>query len=324
MIRFESVTKLYKLVNGINDVCLDIGPGAYGLLGPNGSGKTTFINLVTGQLRPTIGQVTVFGENPWGNEQMLHKIGLCPAVDVLYSNVSAFEWVNYQTRLMGFSWAEAKERTLNALSIVGMSDAMNRDIGGYSLGMRQRTKLAQAIAHEPELLILDEPYNGLDPIGRQEMTELLRQLIKQGKSVILASHVLHEVDEIDPSLLLLHGGRLLAQGSPAEIRRILAMKETQVNGEAGQSQQQLLEVFVRSSDNYLLAQKLFGASRLTSVRLSPDESELTIGTFKISEAYEQLSQIAAAGGIDFYEFRSADGSLDDLFSSLMKIHRGEH
>ncbi len=331
MIQFDSVTKLYGLVNGVNDVCMTIEPGAHGLLGPNGSGKTTMINLITGQLRPTIGNVRVFGEDPWGKEQMLRKIGLCPAVDVLYSNVSAFEWVNYQTRLVGFDWAEAKERTLDALSIVGMSDAMHRKIGGYSLGMRQRTKLAQAISHEPELLILDEPFNGLDPIGRQEMTTLLREYLGKGRSVILASHVLHEVEEIDPSLLLLSRGRLLAQGPPNEIREIMATQQSEQSAKETSKadpsspleNKKLLEVFVRSSDNYLLAQQLFIKSRLNSVRLSPDESELTIGTTQISDAYQQIASIAANEGLAVYEFRSADGSLDDLFSSLMKIHRGE-
>ena len=327
MIEFESVTKLYKLVNGVNDVCMQIGQGAHGLLGPNGSGKTTMINLITGQLRPTIGTVNVFGEDPWGKEQMLRKVGLCPAVDVLYSNVSAFEWVNYQTRLIGFDWAEAKERTQSALATVGMSDAMHRKIGGYSLGMRQRTKLAQAIAHEPDLLILDEPFNGLDPIGRQEMTALLRKYLERGKSIILASHVLHEVEEIDPSLLLLSRGRLLAQGPPDEIREVLA-SQAQGSDFAGATESKgsrsVLEVFIRSSDNYLLAKRLFDESRLNSIKLSTDESELTIGTIDITVTYNHISRIAQDAGLAFYELRSADGSLDDLFSSLMKIHRGEN
>lgn len=329
MIEFESVTKLYGLVNGVNDVCMSIGHGAYGLLGPNGSGKTTMINLITGQLRPTIGHVNVFGQDPWGKEQMLAKIGLCPAVDVLYSNVSAFEWVNYQTRLMGYSWPEAKERTQNALATVGMTDAMHRKIGGYSLGMRQRTKLAQAIAHEPDLLILDEPFNGLDPIGRQEMTNLLRSYLEKGKSVILASHVLHEVEEIDPSLLLLSHGRLLAQGPPSEIREVLGSQQqnqspTSGTDKKGAGQSSILEVFIRCSDNYLLAKKLFDQSRIRSVVLSPDEEQLTVGTIDAATTYHQISRIAIDEGISFFELRSGDGSLDDLFSSLMKIHRGEH
>ena len=333
MISFQSVTKLYGIVNGVNDVKMEIGTGAYGLLGPNGSGKTTLINLITGQLRPTIGSVSVFGEDPWGKQQMLSRIGLCPAVDVLYSNVSAFEWVNYQTRLIGYPWSEAKKRTENALSMLGMADAMHRQIGGYSLGMRQRTKLAQAIAHEPDLLILDEPFNGLDPIGRQQMTAFLREYVEKGKSVILASHVLHEVEDIQPTLLLLSNGRLLAQGSPKEIRDVLASggevseledsDEELATGPSPVRSQRSVEVFIRCNDNYLLAQRLMTNSRLRFVQLSEDESELSVGTSQADELLQLLPKIAASENLRFYEFRSADGSLDDLFSSLMKMHRGE-
>ncbi|MEE2640120.1 MAG: ABC transporter ATP-binding protein [Planctomycetota bacterium] len=330
MIEFNSVTKFYGLVNGVNDVSMSLSPGAYGLLGPNGSGKTTLINLITGQLRPTIGRLRIFGEDPWGKEQMLRRIGLCPAVDVLYSNVSAFEWVNYQTRLIGFDWSEARERTHNALSTVGMTDAMHRKIGGYSLGMRQRTKLAQAIAHEPELLILDEPFNGLDPIGRQEMTELLRNYLGKNRSIFLASHVLHEVEEIKPALLLLSRGRLLAEGPPEEIREILASQQTHHEnlrfGETGpvnRGKKNVADILIRSSDNYLLAQRLLAITRLQRIQMSPDETELTIGTTDLPLVCEQITRICASESIQVFELRPADGSLDELFSSLMKIHRGE-
>lgn len=329
MIEFQSVSKMYGLVNGVNDVCMKLEPGAHGLLGENGSGKTTMINLITGQLRPTIGSVTVFGEDPWGKEEMLRRIGLCPAVDVLYSNVSAYEWVNYQVRLMGFDWKEARQRAENALSIVGMTDGMYRKIGGYSLGMRQRTKLAQAIAHEPELLILDEPYNGLDPIGRQSMTDLLREMIKNGTSVIVASHVLHEVEAIDPSLLLMVKGRMLAQGPPEEIHEVLASQHSQAKAQESGTDTEIsehkpmLEIFVRSNNNYVLARKLFDRIRLQGFTISPDENELTISTTDMDKTYEQISQIILEENIDVYEIRSAKASLDDLFSSLMKIHRGD-
>lgn len=330
MISFKSVSKLYGLVNGVNDVSMELSPGAFGLLGPNGSGKTTLINLITGQLRPTMGSVEIFGENPWGREEMLSQIGLCPAVDVLYSNVSAFEWVNYQTRLIGFDWAEARERTLEALATVGMSDAMHRKIGGYSLGMRQRTKLAQAIAHEPDLLILDEPFNGLDPIGRQEMTALLRRYLANGKSIILASHVLHEVEEIDPDLMLLSNGRLLAHGPPQEIRDVLSNQQELVTGNIPETARpgfedkvRITELFIRCNDNYILAKRLFDSQQICSLAISKDKTELTVGTTSVREVYTLLPEIAAKENLEFYEFRSADGSLDDLFSSLMKIHRGE-
>ena len=159
MISFYAVTKLYKTVIGINDVSLQLDGGSYGLLGPNGSGKTTLINLLMGQLKPTIGTLTVFGRDPWRDDSVLRRVGLCPASDLLIPNISAREWVTYQTEMYGLKRDEARRRADDALERVGMTHAMDRNIGTYSLGMRQRTKLAQAIAHDPYLLILDEPFN---------------------------------------------------------------------------------------------------------------------------------------------------------------------
>ncbi|MEC8410437.1 MAG: ABC transporter ATP-binding protein, partial [Planctomycetota bacterium] len=221
MIQLEAVTKLYGTVIGVNEISLTLEPGNYGLLGPNGSGKTTLINLLMGQLRPTIGSVRVFGIDPSRRDRVLRRVGLCPASDLLIPNVSALDWVSYQVEMYGFSRADALQKATEALTVVGMAHAMHRVIGSYSLGMRQRTKLAQAIAHEPDLVILDEPFNGLDPIGRHEMTQLLKEWHGRGRSILLASHVLHEIEAIRPSFLLISGGRLLASGSPGEVRRLL-------------------------------------------------------------------------------------------------------
>ncbi len=206
MIQLEGVTKLYGTVMGVNDINLSLAPGAYGLVGPNGSGKTTLLNLITGQLRPTMGSVRVLGYSPWNRDSLLRMIGLCPAVDVLYGNVTALDWVTYLVELHGFSRHEARRRATQSLADVGMSGAMNRTMGTYSLGMRQRTKLAQAFAHDPSLLILDEPFNGLDPIGRHDMTEVLKKWVRGGRSLILASHILHEVEAVSPAFLLIRGG----------------------------------------------------------------------------------------------------------------------
>ena len=171
-------------------------PGAYGLVGPNGSGKTTLINLLTGQLKPTLGGLKVFGQDPWKDRRLLRRIGLCPATDVLYPNVSAKQWVSYLVSLHGFDAAESERLAVESLEIVGMESRMNRPMGEYSLGMRQRAKIAQSIAHQPDLIILDEPYNGLDPVGRQQMTRVLKDWVSRGKSLLFASHVLHEIEAI--------------------------------------------------------------------------------------------------------------------------------
>src|SRR6056297_1617768 len=184
MIQLQHVSKLYGNVIGVNDLNTNLAAGAYGLVGPNGSGKTTFINLITGQLRPTLGSIQVFGQNPWRRRAMLRRVGLCPATDVLYPNVTARQWVTYQVRLHGISHRESERLALEALERVDMTGRMDRPMGTYSLGMRQRTKIAQAIAHRPDLLILDEPYNGLDPVGRYQMTEMLKRWAGEGQSLL--------------------------------------------------------------------------------------------------------------------------------------------
>jgi len=221
MIELTNTTKLYQTVIGVNDLSLSLGPGTYGLLGPNGSGKTTLINLILGQLRPTIGTVRLFGENPWRRSGLLRRVGLCPAIEMTYPRVSGLEWVTYMVQLHGFGYSESVRRAKLALETVKLTYAMERPMRNYSLGMRQRAKLAQAIAHEPELLILDEPFNGLDPVGRYEMSELLKSWAEKGRSLILASHILHEVEAVNPSFLLISGGRLLASGSPQEVRIVI-------------------------------------------------------------------------------------------------------
>jgi ABC-2 type transport system ATP-binding protein len=308
MIRFENVTKLYKSVIGVNDINLTLEPGAYGLLGPNGSGKTTLINLILGQLRPTIGVVRTFGDDPWENDQMLRRIGICPAIDVLYPNVTALEWVSYLVQLHGVSRIDASAMAEQALDRVGMSDAMNRVMGGYSLGMRQRAKLAQAFAHGPDLLILDEPFNGLDPIGRHEMTEMLQQWIRDGKSLLLASHILHEVEALRPSLLLISGGRVLASGSADEVNEMLADLPS--------------EIHLKCDAPEVIAKLAMEAQIVESVKFDGSGS-LTFATQHPMSLYRMLPQWVTDSSVTVDEIRSNDESLQDLFTSLMRIHRGE-
>lgn len=309
MIDFEQVTKLYKTVIGVNDISLNLDAGAYGLLGPNGSGKTTLINLITGQIRPTLGRVSIFGKNPWKSNELLQRVGLCPSVDVLLPNISALEWVTYLLKLNGFNNQEAGRRAEIALEQVGMAHAMKRPIGGYSLGMRQRSKLAQAMAHDPDFLILDEPFNGLDPVGRHEMTQLLLRWIENGKSFLLASHLLHEVEAVKPKFLLISGGRLLASGSPEEVRSLLVHLPN--------------EVSLRVCDPKRLAPRICEIQDVESVRIDEASRELVVATKNTAGLSEALPDILLDGRFEVQEIKMANGSLQDLFSSLMKIHRGE-
>ena len=309
MITFERVTKLYGTVIGVNDISLTLEPGVYGLLGPNGSGKTTFINLILGQLRPTLGQVEVFGGIPWMDQGLLNRIGLCPAVQANYPFVNALQWVSYLIELRGYTRSESKRMAIQALEIVDMTHAMHRSMSGYSLGMRQRTVLAQAIAHTPDLLILDEPFNGLDPKGRIEMTAFLKNWVSEGRSLILASHILHEVESLNPSLLLISGGRLLASGTPEQVRSILADCPNALT--------------IQCSDPRAMVNLIGSKFDIGSFHFDLQAGELEIQTRSPIEILEQLPELALKSDIVIYGVRSADGSLQDIFTTLMKIHRGE-
>lgn len=309
MIELQHVSKLYGRVIGANDLHVDLPPGAYGLIGPNGSGKTTLINLLTGQFRPTMGRVRVFGKDPAKRRRVLGKIGLCPATDVLYPNVTAYDWVRFLVRLHGFSGKESTERTEDSLRQVGLTEAMHRPMGGYSLGMRQRAKLAQAIAHEPDLLILDEPYNGLDPVGRFEMTELLKRWTQQGRSLLFASHVLHEIESITRSFLLIHGGRLLASGTPDEIDSMVA-----------ETPQELKLI---GNDVSRLVPRLSAEPNITRIVYTADRQELKIGVRDPSKLFPQLTDWIAGEKLRIQQFQTADGDLSAMFDALLRRHRGE-
>jgi ABC-2 type transport system ATP-binding protein len=308
MIELRHVTKLYGPVIGVNDVTLSLEPGAYGLLGPNGSGKSTLLNLITGQLRPTQGSLSVLGHRPWNNAEVLRRIGICPELDLLYPNVTGFDWVCYLLQLHGFGRHEAVARAKTALDEVGMGQAMHRQMGGYSRGMRQRTKLAQAFAHSPDLLILDEPFNGLDPIGRHEMTELLRGFLLEGKGVLLASHILHEVEAITHSFMLICGGRLLASGSAAEVHALLADVPN--------------EIRIRCEGANRLARRLVEEEAVEAVRFADEGRTLLVSTRSPTAVYTGLPQWIHDTDIRIHEMQSTDDSLHDLFASLLQIHRG--
>jgi ABC-2 type transport system ATP-binding protein len=307
MIQLQNVTKLYGKVIGVNDITLSLAPGAYGLLGPNGSGKTTLLNLITGQLKPTIGTVRMQGRSPRNNPRLGRLVGYCPGTDGLYAHVSAFQWVRYLLHMNGIRGRAADEAAERTLGQVGMRGAMHRSIAGYSRGMRQRTKLAQAIAHDPQILILDEPFNGLDPVARHEMTQMLRDWIRLGKSLLLASHVLHEVESITRSFLLICNGRLLAQGTSEEVHALLVDLPN--------------EVTLRCDRPHELARILVEHQLTDTLQIRGDT--VTVTTRHAGQLVSGLPQWTGDAELQITEMHSANESLQSLFSTLMQMHRGE-
>jgi len=312
LIELRSATRLYGNVLGVNDINLSLSQGAWGLLGPNGAGKSTLLNLLTGQLLPTRGTVRVFGQNPRNNPDVMKRIGYCPGFEGLYSSISGLGWVAFLLQMHGVARRAAFSRAEECMNIVGMADGMDRTIATYSRGMRQRTKIAQAIAHDPELLILDEPLSGLDPVGRAEMTSVLRQHVAAGGSLILASHVLHEIEAITDSFLLISGGRLLASGTAEEVHELLFDLP--------------VEVQIRCDQPDRLSGLIMQHGLADSVRMGRSQAGrplLHVATRQTAEFSSRLPVWVREHQLRVNEISTADDSLQTLFNSLMKIHRGE-
>lgn len=220
LLLFERVSKWYGPVIGVNQVTLELRSGITGLVGANGAGKSTLMRLATGQLRPNIGTVRIRGLKAWDAAAKRH-VGFCPDVDSFYEDMSGRQFVETMARLCGFSRHDAQRRTAETLELVGMDRQAHRRLRGYSKGMRQRIKLAQALVHDPELLILDEPLSGIDPIGRQESLVLFRELAMRGKCLLVSSHELEELEKLTDHVAVMARGRIAAVGTLVQIRELL-------------------------------------------------------------------------------------------------------
>jgi ABC-2 type transport system ATP-binding protein len=218
---FENATKFYGPVIGVNDISCRVGPGITALFGANGAGKSTMMKLASGQLRPTLGRVLVGDHSAWSTAAKQH-VGYSPDINNFYEEMTGREFVETLARLSGFAAADARQRTEAALRQVGMQDRAERRLAGYSHGMRQRIKLAQALVHDPDILLLDEPMSGIDPQGRRDIFDVLRQQAERGKSVLVSTHLLAQVEELADRVLMIARGRIVAFGSLAEIRGLLA------------------------------------------------------------------------------------------------------
>jgi ABC-2 type transport system ATP-binding protein len=285
-------------------VTLTIGRGMTGLLGPNGAGKSTLLKLLTGQLKPSKGSVRILGEPVWGNAAIYLRMGVCPEQDAFYDRMTGHEWVTSLLRLQGLGEREATDTAFSALEQVDLNDAANKRIGAYSKGMRQRVKLAQAIAHSPELLILDEPLSGMDPLARRKTIRLLRNWAAEGRNVIVSSHILHEVEALTSDILLMHHGRVLAEGNVHQIRDLI--------------DEHPHTVCMRTNQPRALARHLVDNEDVLSVRF--DEDAVLIQTAKPDAFYARLTEMAASGNgsADIYEVTSPDDNLQAVFDYLVK------
>jgi len=306
MIRLDHVTKLYGSVIGVNDVTVELDTGAHGLLGPNGAGKTTLLGLVTGQLRPTMGHVAILGERPFGNPRVLARVGFCPATDLGERRATPREWVRYLVRLSGRRFGAATALADAALERVGLGAAARQPLGTLSKGMRQRAKLAGAIAHEPDLLVLDEPFVGLDPLARHELVTLVREW-SRSRGLLVASHLLHEIEALDAGLAVILGGRLVASGDVAEIHDLVDTLPA--------------EVRLVSQTPQRLAAIACGTGLVDGLRFEGEDG-LVLGTRQPRRLAARLAEAAADERIPLAALHAGDRSLEGVFDRLVQLHRG--
>ncbi len=263
-ILFDNVSKFYGEILGVNKVHLSIPPGVTSLVGPNGSGKTTLMNLIAGLLRPTRGRVVVCGLSPSDPERFFRTVGYATQYDGFPKGLTGWQFVQCYLRLFGFSKAETERLAWEAIDRVGLREAATRRIAGYSKGMRQRIKLAQAIAHRPKVLVLDEPLNGLDPLARAETIALFRELGREGSHVLISSHILHEVDLISDQVVMMAQGYVVAEG--------------QIRGVRDEISDQPMQVLIRCDKPEHLASCLFDKEQVVEAKIHADRLGLLVRT----------------------------------------------
>jgi ABC-2 type transport system ATP-binding protein len=303
IVSVDHLSKWYGQVIGLNDVSVSVPAGITGLLGPNGSGKSTFMKLITGQLKPSKGSLTVLGEPIWGNPHLYFQIGFCPEQDAFYDRMTGLEWVTALVRLNGYSEKQADEAARRALAAVDLMEAAHKKIGAYSKGMRQRVKLAQAIVHDPSLLILDEPLSGMDPLARRRTIRLIREWARAGKSVIVSSHILHEIESMTANILLINNGRIIAEGDVHHIRDLI--------------DEHPHSVYVRAENPRALARDFLERADVRSMRF--EEGAVTVETGKPDAFYSRLTELAASGEYGaIEEVTSPDDNLQAVFQYLVK------
>ncbi|PYR32701.1 MAG: hypothetical protein DMF92_01260 [Acidobacteria bacterium] len=303
MVAADHLSKWYGQVIGLNDVTLSVPSGITGLLGPNGAGKSTFMKLVTGQLMPSQGEIAVLGEPIWQNPGLYFRLGFCPEQDAFYERMTGLEWVTALVRLNGVDEARATEMAHRALATVDLTDAAGKKIGAYSKGMRQRVKMAQALAHEPDLLILDEPLGGMDPIARRRTIRLIKDWGRAGKSVIVSSHILHEIESMTANILLINQGRILAEGNVHQIRDLIDDHPHTVHIKAERPRE--------------LARRFLAYDDVLSLKF--EDEAVVVQTGRPDVFYTRLTELAAAGDLGtIHEVTSPDDNLQAVFQYLVK------
>ena len=302
-ITFENVSKFYGEVLGVNRVNLSIPAGVTGLVGPNGSGKTTLMNLLTGLIRPTEGRISVLGISPDKPEVLFRKVGYCAQFDSFPKGVTGFTFIYNTLRLHGLDDRESIRLSHEALERVSLTEAAHRKVAGYSKGMRQRIRLAQALCHHPTVLVLDEPLNGLDPMARAESLELFQALGRQGMHVIISSHILHEVDKMSDQVILMSSGYVVAEGQIHDVRSEVS--------------EHPMQILIRCSDPNLLASRVFAQDHVVEAKLNEDGKGVLVRTRDADAFYLLLNQLVVKDRISLETVAPADDDVNSVYQYLI-------
>ena len=296
----DHVSRWYGNVVAVNDISFGLGPGVTGLLGPNGAGKSTLLHLMAGLLAPSAGRVLVEGASAWRRPEIYRHVGLVPEREAVHSYLTGREFARLNARLQGL--ADPDAAAARAIATVDLTDAADRPIGTYSKGMRQRAKVAGALVHDPTILLLDEPFNGMDPRQRLHMMTLLRSMAAEGRTILFSSHILEEVGRLADSVLVVYAGRLAAAGDFRSIRRLMTDRPHTFT--------------VRSSDDRRLASALMGDAAVFGAELV--DGRVSIRTADYDAFTRALPRVAKAIGVSLFEVRPTDDSLESVFSYLVR------
>ncbi|ALO09740.1 ABC transporter ATP-binding protein [Streptomyces venezuelae] len=298
-LHIDHVSRWFGNVVAVNDVTMSVAPGVTGLLGPNGAGKSTLINMMGGFLDPSTGSVTLDGQTIWGNESVYRQIGVVPEREAMYDFLTGREFVVANAELQGLGAKEAQE----ALATVEMEYAQDRKISTYSKGMRQRVKMASALVHQPSVLLLDEPFNGMDPRQRMQLMDLLRRMGAEGRTVLFSSHILEEVEQLASHIEVIVAGRHAASGDFRKIRRLMTDRPHRY--------------LVRSSDDRALAAALIADPSTAGIEVDHVEGGLRVQAVDFGRFTELLPKVAKDRGIRLLTVSPSDESLESVFSYLV-------
>ena len=303
VVQARELSRWYGMVMGLNNVSFEIGPGLTGLVGPNGAGKSTLIQIITGQLQPSSGELTVFGQVPWNNPSLLRRLGYCPEHEGLLRELRPLEWLRGLAFLSGLREPAATARCEAMLEKVGLArEHWSKRLREFSKGMKQRVKLAQALLHEPDMLVLDEPMNGLDPMGRQEFANILKNLAAHGVSIVISSHILAELESLCRDILILNWGRILASGGQNEIRSNIGNWPE--------------ELTIHCDDPEKLVRHLFEAGVLVGFDLDRDRSEANIRLRDAASFYACWTALLLESQVTIHAIRSRSRSLSNIFEKV--------